>query len=58
MALPIRPTPILTGKDAERLEEYMAASEYEKEYARPIQIDWAKVCAAYRVRDELAKAKQ
>ncbi len=38
MALPIRPTPVLTGRDAERLEEYMAESETHKEPLRYIVI--------------------
>lgn len=38
MALPIRPTPVLTGEDAERLDAYMAESEHKKEPLRNIQI--------------------
>ncbi len=34
MALPIRPTPVLEGVDAIRLEEYMAESETHKEPLR------------------------
>ncbi len=46
MALPIRPTPILTGKDAERLEAYMAESEYVKETIEPMQLNWDAINAA------------
>ncbi len=46
MALPIRPTPILEGRDAERLEEYMAESETHKEYSKPIIVDWNAISTA------------
>ncbi len=46
MALPIRPTPILTGKDAERLDAYMAESEYVKEKIEPIPLNWDAINAA------------
>ncbi len=46
MALPIRPTPVLTGRDAERLEEYMAESETHKEPLRYIVVDEDKMRSA------------
>ncbi len=39
MALPIRPTPILTGRDAERLEEYMDYCETHRAPLRHFVID-------------------
>ncbi len=59
MALPIRPTPVLTGVDAERLEAYMAESETHKEKIGPLKLDWEKINAAYArmlARDKERKA--
>ncbi len=57
MALPIRPTPILEGEDAIRLEKYMAESETHKEYSKPIVVDWDKIRSALKRIDERIKSK-
>ncbi len=56
MALPIRPTPVLEGVDAIRLEKYMAASETHKEPLRNIIFD-ENLLAAVRAKMDARKFK-
>lgn len=48
MALPIAPTPVLTGKSAIRLERYMRESKYKKEKLVSPQIDPVALAEAHR----------
>lgn len=43
MALPIAPTPILTGKDAIALERYMRESKSKQEPLPPRNLDLKKI---------------
>lgn len=40
MALPIAPTPVLTGKSAIALERYMRESKTKRERLVPHKVDW------------------
>ena len=48
MALPIAPTPVLTGKSAIALERYMRESKYKKEKLVPHKVDMVAFEKAHR----------
>ena len=48
MALPIAPTPVLTGKSAIALERYMRESKYKKERIVSRPIDPVALAEAHR----------
>lgn len=55
MALPIAPTPVLTGKSAIRLERYMRESKYKREKIANRHIDYEKID---RIVEELRKERK
>lgn len=48
MALPIAPTPALTGKSAEALDRYMRESETQKDTLVMPRFDQKKLDSAYK----------
>ena len=48
MALPIAPTPVLTGKSAEALDRYMRESETHKDTLVMPRFDQKKLDSAYK----------
>lgn len=48
MALPIAPTPVLTGKSAIALERYMRESKTKRERLVPHKVDLAAIDEAHR----------
>ena len=55
MALPIAPTPLLTGKSAEALDAYMAESEFIRDKPKKVVIDPARFARAYAEMDKRGK---
>lgn len=56
MALPIAPTPVLTGKSAARLDRYMRESEFKRERIVPRKLDMAEIEKAHaRMMERRAK---
>ena len=55
MALPIAPTPFLTGKDAERFDRLVAEGLKHPLKPREIQVDWE---ALRRIKREIQARRQ
>ena len=55
MALPIAPTPFLTGRDAERFDRLVAEGLKHPLRPKNIQVDWD---AIHRIQREIAAKKK
>ena len=54
MALPIAPTPFLTGKDAVRFDRFVAEGLKHPLRPRDIQVDWDEI---HRIQREIRKRR-